>query len=146
MKKILATLLFAAATVGAVQADNNERPVTLDKLPAKAQEFLKTHFGDLTFAYAVEETNFLGKEYDVCYTDRTEVEFRTDGEWTKVERRYAPVPDAVVPAQILAFVKEHNPQARIMQIDRDRRDWEVELDNGIELKFDLNYKLIGYDD
>ena len=30
-------------------------------------------------------------------------------------------------------------------IDRDRRDYEVELDNGLDLKFDLKFRLIDID-
>ena len=44
-----------------------------------AQEFLATYFKDLTVAYAVEESKYFGSEYEVTYTDRTEVEFRADG-------------------------------------------------------------------
>ena len=52
---------------------------TIDNLPKAAQEFLATYFKDLTVAYAVEESKYFGSEYEVTYTDRTEVEFRADG-------------------------------------------------------------------
>ena len=65
---------------------------SVDKLPQAAQEFLSAHFKDLTVAYAVEEQKYTGKEYEVVYTDRTEVEFRSDGQWESVGRKYSPVP------------------------------------------------------
>ena len=34
---------------------------------------------------------------------------------------------------------------KITAIDRDRRDYEVELDNGLDLKFDLKFRLIDID-
>lgn len=138
--------VFAVAALFTARADNDERPITLDKLPAPAQQFLKAHFADLTFAYAVEEIGFFGNEYEVNYTDRTEVKFDSKGEWKKIERAYEAVPDNLVPEKILSFVRQHQPSAKIKSIDRDSRDIEVELTSGVELKFDLQYNLIGYDD
>lgn len=146
MKKILVTaaLLFAGITVS--RADN-DRPITLEQLPAAAQTFLKTHFADLTLAYAVEDPKFVGSEYEVTYTDRTEVEFRPNGEWSSVERRYAAVPASVVPTQISDYVaKSSFPNQYIKKIERDAYTWEIELSNGIEIKFDREFRVIDIDD
>lgn len=146
MKKILVTaaLLFAGITVS--RADN-DRPITLEQLPAAAQTFLKTHFADLTLAYAVEDPKFVGSEYEVTYTDRTEVEFRPNGEWSSVERRYAAVPASIVPAQISDYVaKSSFPNQYIKKIERDAYTWEIELSNGIEIKFDREFHVIDIDD
>lgn len=72
--------------------DGREKPITIDNLPKAAQEFLATYFKDLTVAYAVEESKYFGSEYEVTYTDRTEVEFRADGQWSAVDRKYSAVP------------------------------------------------------
>lgn len=146
MKKILVTaaLLFAGITVS--RADN-DRPITLEQLPAAAQTFLKTHFADLTLAYAVEDPKFVGSEYEVTYTDRTEVEFRPNGEWSSVERRYAAVPASVVPTQISDYVaKSSFPNQYIKKVERDAYTWEIELSNGIEIKFDREFHVIDIDD
>ena len=146
MKKILVTaaLLFAGITVS--RADN-DRPITLEQLPAAAQTFLKTHFADLTLAYAVEDPKFVGSEYEVTYTDRTEVDFRSNGEWSSVERRYAAVPASIVPAQISAYVaKSSFSNQYIKKVERDAYTWEIELSNGIEIKFDREFHVIDIDD
>ena len=146
MKKILVTaaLLFAGITVS--RADN-DRPITLEQLPAAAQTFLKTHFADLTLAYAVEDPKFVGSEYEVTYTDRTEVEFRPNGEWSSVERRYAAVPASIVPAQISDYVaKSSFSNQYIKKVERDAYTWEIELSNGIEIKFDREFHVIDIDD
>ena len=146
MKKIMLTaaLLFAGITVS--RADN-DRPIALDKLPAAAQTFLKTHFADLTLAYAVEDPKFVGSEYEVTYTDRTEVEFRPNGEWSSVERRYAAVPAAIVPAQISAYVAKRSfSNQYIQKVERDAYTWEVELSKGIEMQYDKEFRGIDIDD
>ncbi len=144
MKKIFvsAALLFAGIT--ASFAGDRERPITLDK-PA-AQEFLAANFKDLTLAYAVEDPKFIGSEYEVIYTDRTEVDFESNGEWSSVERKYAAVPAAIVPVQIADYVKKSFAGESIRKIDRDKYTWEVELSNGLEIKFDRNFQVIDIDD
>lgn len=146
MKKILVTAALLFAGITASLADN-DRPIALDKLPAAAQTFLKTHFADLTLAYAVEDPKFVGSEYEVTYTDRTEVDFRPNGEWSSVERRYAAVPASVVPTQISDYVaKSSFPNQYIKKIERDAYTWEIELSNGIEIKFDKEFRVIDIDD
>ena len=98
MKKTFLTLFLMTTMFGAAYADGREKPTSVDKLPQAAQEFLSAHFKDLTVAYAVEEQKYTGKEYEVVYTDRTEVEFRSDGQWESVGRKYSPVPASIVAA------------------------------------------------
>lgn len=147
MKKffLAAALLFAGITVS--QADNNDRPITLDQLPAVAQNFLKSHFSGLTLAYAVEDPKIIGSEYEVTYTDRTEVDFRSNGEWSSVERKYDAVPAAIVPKQIADYMtKSQFANQQIRKIERNAYTWEIELMNGLEIKFDKNFQVIEIDD
>ena len=147
MKKILLTAALLFAGITASLADNNERPITLDKLPVAAQTFLKTHFADLTLAYAVEDPKLVGSEYEVIYTDRTEVDFRSNGEWSSVERKYAAVPASIVPVQISDYVAKSNFSNQIIKkIERNSYTWEIELSNGIEITFDKEFRVIDIDD
>ena len=139
MKKILLTAALLFAGITASLADNNERPITLDKLPVAAQTFLKTHFADLTLAYAVEDPKLVGSEYEVIYTDRTEVDFRSNGEWSSVERKYAAVPASIVPVQISDYVAKSNFSNQIIKkIERNSYTWEIE--------FDKDFRVIDIDD
>lgn len=146
MKKIFVSAVLLFAGITASFAGDRERPITLDKLPAAAQEFLAANFKDLTLAYAVEDPKFIGSEYEVIYTDRTEVDFESNGEWSSVERKYAAVPAAIVPVQIADYVKKSFAGKSIRKIDRDKYTWEVELSNGLEIKFDRNFQVIDIDD
>lgn len=140
MKKLLlfAAVLFCGLT--SARADGREEPIPFDRLPKAAQEFLKTHFDSLTVAYIVADHKIMTVEYEVTYTDRTEVDFRADGQWESVERKYAPVPAGIVPPQISAFVNS-NELFRgqfIREIERNPYTWEI--------KFDAQFNVIGYDD
>lgn len=147
MKKffIAAAVIFASAI--SASADDRERPTTVDKLPANAQQFLAEHFKGLNVAFVVEDPKMVGSEYEVTYTDRTEVDFNPQGEWTSVECKYNAVPASVVPKKIADYVAKSNfPGQHIMKIDRNAYTWEIELSGGLEIKFDMQFNVIGYDD
>ena len=64
-----------------------------------------------------------------------------------MERRYAAVPASVVPTQISDYVaKSSFPNQYIKKIERDAYTWEIELSNGIEIKFDKEFRVIDIDD
>lgn len=146
MKKIfiIAAAFFAAATFE-VRA-GNDRPIPVSQLPQASRLFLQTHFPGKQAAYAKQERDILEVTYEVVYPDGVKVEFRKGGEWKEVDCGLNPVPVSVVPASIADFVSRHYPQNFIRQIDRDSRDYEVELSGGLGLAFDLEFRLIDIDD
>lgn len=147
MKKILISAAILFASIATASADDRERPTTVDKLPANAQQFLSQHFKNLSVAFVVEDPKMVGSEYEVTYTDRTEVDFNPQGEWTSVECKYNAVPASVVPQQISDYVAKSNfPGQHIKKIERNPYTWEIELSGGLEIKFDMNFNVIGYDD
>ena len=56
------------------------------------------------------------------------------------------MPAAAVPPQIADVVARLFPGRKIVSIDRGRRDYEVGLDNGLELTFDRKFRLTEMDD
>lgn len=147
MKKLFFAAMLLMTSVVSANADNDERAINVAQLPQTAQSFLTANFSGKTVAFAVEERKFFGTEYEVVYTDRTEVSFRSDGEWESVETKYEQVPSSVVPAQIADFVAKDGFEGQfIKEISRDRYSWEITLSSGIEIKFDKQFNVIGYDD
>ena len=147
MKKLFFAAMLLMTSVVSANADNDERAINVAQLPQTAQSFLTDNFSGKTVAFAVEERKFFGTEYEVVYTDRTEVSFRSDGEWESVETKYEQVPSSVVPAQIADFVAKGGFEGQfIKEISRDRYSWEITLSSGIEIKFDKQFNVIGYDD
>ena len=135
MKKlmILTTILMALG-ISTACADN-DKPIAVTQLPQKAQLFIKTHFPKEKVALAKLERDFLETRYEVVFTNGSKVEFL-----------YSTVPTAIIPAQIASYVSQNYPDTQIVQIDRDKRDYEVKLTNRLELTFDLNFNLIDIDD
>ncbi len=146
MKKfavLTVALLFVFALTG--RADN-DRPIAVDQLPQKAQQFIKQHFPKSKIALAKEEREFLDLRYEVVFANSVKIEFLKDGEWKEVDCKYSAVPAAIVPVKIAEYVAKNYEDVQIVKIDRDKREYEVDLSNGLELTFDTKFNLIDIDD
>jgi len=82
-------------------------------------------------------------------SDFTKLEFTKKYEWKKVDCKhstvYTEVPAELVPEQIASYVNTTFQGLSIVKIGRDRRDWEIELVNKVDLKFDKMFNLIKMD-
>ena len=132
MKKLMMILAGAALLATSAPAfAGNDRPIAVGELPAVSQEFIKTHFAGVEVSFSKVDEELFDKDYKVVFVN--------------VECKYGEVPAAIVPQQIRDYVTKNYPKNKIVAIDRDRRDYEVELDNGLDLKFDLKFRLIDID-
>jgi hypothetical protein len=147
MKTVKMLMLVLVASVAAVTARaNDDRPISFTALPAKAQAFVGTHFAGIDVSYSQVDRELFGNTYEVFFVNGSKVEFNSDGEWDNVDCLRAEVPAAIIPESIANFVRTNHPGQIIVQIDRDRRSYDIELRNGLEIKFDLRFNVIGYDD
>ena len=55
------------------------------------------------------------------------------------------MPDGLVPQPILKFVAANYPGRHVRGVERDGRNHEITLDNGLELKFNRKFRLIETD-
>lgn len=145
MKKIMSVLavLFLALNVACA---NEDRPIQVEQLPAAAQKFIKAHFPESKISYAKIDDELVYKEYEVMFADGVKIEFNGDGEWKDVDCKFGAVPAAIIPKKIAGYVAKNYPDAKIIKIDRDRRDYEVSLSNRLELTFDMKFNLVEIDD
>ena len=147
MKKL--TIIFAslALMVSSVAAfAGNDRIITVAELPAVSQQFIKAHFAGVEVSYAKVDEEMFDKDYKVVFVNGSKVEFAKNGQWTDVDCKYGEVPAAIVPQQIRDRVAKDFASRKIVSIDRDKRGYEVALDNGLDLKFDMKFRLIEVDD
>ena len=78
--------------------------------------------------------------------DGTEIDFYNNGTFDKVDCHTAPVPASIVPAAIQQFVKANFAGSAVVKIDKERYGYDIELSNGMELKFNHQGEFMGYDD
>ena len=146
MKKILVVIL-AVLSLGVITAKaDNDRVIAKEALPAKAQQFINTHFAKIKISYIKEDRDFFDHNYEVVFADGSKIEFGRSGDWVEVDCRYTSVPQEIVPEAINAYVKKQFPDTKIVEVERKRGNHEVKLSNKLELVFDKKLKIKGIDD
>ncbi len=147
MKKLFVILMSVVALTAFVSC--NDKPVTVDKLPSKAKTFLNTYFSGVTVAYVIKEED---GDYDVDLVDGTEVDFRPNGDWKKVDCHNRPVPQGFFPASIATYVSNNYVGGYIEEIEFEHNRYKVSLvdasgfETDFDLVFDKNGNYIGIDD
>ena len=144
-KKMMMTMVFALFGWQLATADE-ARPITMDKLPKGVVTFIETHFPGEKVSIAKVDRELFEVRYEVVLMNGAKMEFLGDGTWEEVDCRYQAVPDAVIPPEILASVKERYPECKILEINRESRTYEVKISNGLELIYDRRFHLIDIDD
>lgn len=116
------------------------------QLPEPINAFLKQYFPNATVAFVETDSGYGSVEYDVTLSDGTEIDFDHANQWDNIDGHMNPVPAALVPPAIASYVKTNCQGAAITKLDRERAGYDVELANGMELRFDANGRFVGYDD
>lgn len=140
MKKLM-TIILALLSMAATACADNDKIISQEELPAAAKEFIAEHFAQNKIIAVKLDNDLFSKDYEVLFEDRTTIKFDKDGKWTEIECKMSSVPDKAVPVRILEYVMQNYPDALIKQIDRDRKGYDVELSNKIELEFNKKFEL-----
>ncbi len=145
MKKILIALVLVFPFSVALAFGGGDKVVSKKELPAQAQSLINEYFASAKISYAKLETDFLERSYEVMLADGVKLEFTKKGSWKEVDCRYGEVPAGIVPAAIKNYVAENYPEAKIIKIERDGREYDVKLSNKLELTFNKDFKIIDID-
>lgn len=144
MKKSL-LLFICLLTISSIVKAGDDKPIKITQLPESAQQFIKMHFAESKVAIARMESDWFDKKFDVIFTNGNKLEFDKKGNWKEVNCKYSSVPFSVLPSSIHKYMSENYPDVRVINIERDRKYYEVKLSNKWELKFDLQFNVIEID-
>ncbi|MBR6189251.1 MAG: PepSY-like domain-containing protein [Prevotella sp.] len=142
MKKTVFILLALLLTMCMPMMADNDRVITFDQLPQTAQTMLKTHFADKVPLVITVDWD----DYKVMYQSGEKVEFDKKGNWKDIDCKVSAVPTALIPEQIKTHVKATFPGTTIIKLDRDRRGYDVKLNNGLELEYNKQFQVVDIDD
>ncbi|MBQ9340265.1 MAG: PepSY-like domain-containing protein [Paludibacteraceae bacterium] len=123
-----------------------EQIITIDKLPAEAQSIIQTHFAGEQVSYVMQEREGLSTEYEVRFAAGSKLEFDSKGALKKVDCEKNPVPQLLIPESVRTYVQTNFPNAFITEWGKDDRYWKAELNNGLELEFNKEFKFVRVDD
>ena len=144
MKTMLVIAAMVIASMSIFRAD--DKPVTFDKLPKPAQEFIKANYPDDAVSFATVDDDIIRPDYQVYLVSGVKVQFEHNGALDKIDTKNGDIPEGIIPVQIVEIVKGHYPDAKILEYEVGRHTYEVKLSNRMELKFNSNFNIIEVDD
>lgn len=151
IKKMGKTIILAMAVTTAIGLaschQEDKKAIQFGELPQAAQTFVNTHFADKQVSIVYHDTELTDKDYEVFFTDGANIDFSKKGEWTEVEDRDADgVPTAIMLQGIVDYVATNFASQYVVQLGKERSNYEVELNNGVEMVFDKDGQFVRYDD
>lgn len=145
MKKVMTLFACLFFMITAAMADNG-KIIQFVQLPVQAKVFVSSHFKALKVATTTVESEFMNKTYNVFFATGEKVEFNKNGVWQEVKCVNTPVPEKIVPVEIRSYVRQQYPDMFITSIERDKRGYDVELSNGLDIEFNNRFEVAGIDD
>lgn len=123
-----------------------DKVIEMKDLPASAQSLVKDHFHGKQVLLVQKDIEGLRTSYDVVLNDGAKLEFDAKGKWIEIDCKPQNVPDALIPTIINDYVKQNFSEVRVVQIERDRHGYEIDLSNGLEIRFNKHFKVVKIDD
>ena len=138
--------IIAAVVLSRSCAGADDRPSSFHVLPAAAQTFVNNNYPDVKVLYVTVDDDLVRPDYKVALVNGVEMQFSSNGNLEKIEARKTGVPENLIPVQIMTYVRNHYPDASVIEYEIDRRHYEVKLSNRLELTFNKNFNVIELDD
>lgn len=137
--------IFCMLSCNAVANADNDKPISVNALPAKAQSLLNQHFNGQKVMLATIESGVISKSYDVVLKNGTKLEFDKKGNLTEIDCKQATVPANLIPQAIKDYLKDNYAGQSVKKIEIKRNEYEIELSNGLDLTFNKHFQLIDID-
>ena len=148
MKRIMRIVMIAICCMmsfNIVANAGNDKPINVNELPAKAQTLLSKHFKGQKVMLATIESGVVSRSYDVVLRNGTKLEFDKKGNITEIDCKQGIVPSQLIPQPIKNYLKENYRGETVRKIELNKKEYEVELTNGIDLTFNKHFQLIDID-
>lgn len=159
MKKKILLGLLALMTMGftACSSDDNSndsaKVISYDELPSSSKTFLNEVFPSAELGkVVVRENNYYNSFYKVSMVhdhSRLDIDFDKQGNWTEIESRDgSALPQDFLNREV-GKINEHVqltfPDSYILEIEKERRTYEVKLNSSLEIIYDAQQNYIGLD-
>ena len=131
-----------------IRKDNNDNETNqtnnTQNIPAAITTYVTNHFPNNSIVNYEEDTDDNTVSYDVTLSGNFELEFNANKEITAIEGT-TQLPDSVLQQSILDYVAQHYPSNFVTDWELENNHQEVELNNGIELEFQMDGTFIRVD-
>ena len=148
MKRIFRKLMIAICCMvscNMVANAGNDKPISVNALPVKAQTLLSNHFNGQKVMLATIEPGVVSRSFDVVLQNGTKLEFDKKGNLTEIDCKQGIVPAQLIPQAIKNYLKNNYAGQSVKKIEINKNEYEVELTNGLDLTFNKHFQLIDID-
>lgn len=143
MKKI-SLILVAISLFVFSNANAQKKYLAVSETPGQIISYINAHFPKSENISVKKDKEVLKTEYKVKLNTMVELEFDGNFSIKKIESKSA-LPQSVVPEKIVAYIHKNYPNNKILEWKKEKKGQKIELDNGIDVVFDLNGKFLGID-
>jgi hypothetical protein len=129
------SLIAGLFTISLISCDK-ESIISSPDLPNEVTSFISKHFPNKSIIQVIKDKDGLIKTYDVILSDNLSLEFNRKREIIDIDG-VGQLPNSVIPAKILEYVKTNYPDNFITDWELDDRNQQIQLNNGIDLEFNM---------
>ena len=143
--RIMMIAIYCILSCNILASAGNDKPISVNTLPIKAQILLTNYFGNQKVALATIESGVVNKSYDVVLHNGTKLEFNKKGELTEIDCKQGVVPVNLIPLSIKNYLQNNYPGQSVKKLEIKKKEYEVELSTGMDLTFNKHFQLIDID-
>ena len=139
-------LVFLTILTSCSSDDDNINDVLLseDEIPTAIKTYIETHFPSNTIVRAEKDTENNTITYEIYLNENINLEFDSASNIIDVDG-VIQLPNSVIPQSILDYVSVNYPNNVITDWELEFNHQQVELNNNIELEFEMNGNFIRID-
>lgn len=135
-KSLIKKSLIATAVVFSLSSCDKEEIIPSSDLPSEITSYISTHFPNNTITQVIKDRDGLAKTYDILLSENLSLEFNRKKEIIDIDG-VTQLPNSVIPEKILQYVTTNYSTNFITDWELDDKNQQVELDNGLDLEFNM---------
>lgn len=130
------TALIALTFAFAFASCDKEEVISSSELPNEITSYISTHFPNNTIVEVTKDRDGLTKTYDVLLSESLNLVFNSNKQIIEIDG-INQLPNSVIPEKILQYVATNYPINFITDWELDDKNQQVQLDNGLDLEFNM---------
>jgi hypothetical protein len=137
---------FFLSLIGMTFLTNCEKEEIISSLdlPVEINSYISTHFPNKSILQVIKDKDGLIKSYDILLNENVSLEFNRKNEIIDIDAN-TKLPDSVIPNKILQFVALKYAANFVTDWQLDGNNQQVELDNGLDLEFNIKGEFLRID-
>lgn len=115
---------------------DKEEIIPYSDLPSEITSYITTHFPNNSIVQVIIDKDELTKTYNVTLSESVSLEFNRKKEIIDIDG-ISELPSSVIPENIRQYVVTNYPNNVITDWEIDDKNQQIELDNGLDLEFNM---------